>query len=50
MSEIDMWMKNDCINNVLSSQSAVLECHTHGGRIVLFTTESVHAQCITWMW
>lgn len=47
MSEIDMWMKNDCINNVLSSQSVVLGSHTHGGQIVLFTTESVHAQCIT---
>jgi hypothetical protein len=35
-----MWMKNDCISNVLSSQSVVLGRHTHGGQIVLFTTES----------
>jgi hypothetical protein len=47
MSEIDMWMKNDCIYNVLSSQNVVLGRHTHGGQVVLFTTESVYAQCIT---
>ena len=40
MSEIDMWMKNYCVNSVLSSQSVVLGRHTHGGQIVLFATES----------
>jgi len=40
MSEIDMWMKNDYINNVLSSQNVFLGRHTHGGQVVLFTAES----------
>ena len=40
MSEIDMWMKNDCINRILSSHSVVLGRNTHGGQIVLFETES----------
>ena len=40
MSEIDMWMKNDYINNVLSSQNVVLGRRAHGGQNVLFATES----------
>ena len=40
LSEIDMWMKNDCINKVLLSHSVVFGRHTHDSQIVLFTTET----------